>query len=201
MNNLHWSQCPFVVVDVEGNGQETHDLIEIATVHIVDRVAQPARSWGVRPPRPITSKVIEIHGITNEMAATFEPWSVNADDILSEMADRVVVGHNVSVDARVIANTQPDWKPLALIDTRALAKHVLPGRNEYSLRSLVTDLLPDASNWRHHRAADDAFVTALLFLRLASLLEVKVDLNFLALVQIAGASGDAYIKSQQGSLF
>lgn len=201
MNNLNWSQCPYVVVDVEGNGQEPHDLIEIATVQIVDRQVQLAKSWGVRPPRPISDRVIEIHGITNEMAATFQPWSANAAEILAEMKGRIVVGHNVGVDARVIAHTEPDWQPLALIDTRALAKHVLPGRTEYSLLALVRDLLPESAGWTQHRAAGDALVTAHLFLRLASILEEKVDLTFLTLVQIARANEDTYLKSQQGSLF
>ncbi|QIM70707.1 3'-5' exonuclease [Bordetella trematum] len=201
MNNLNWSQCPYVVVDVEGNGQDPHDLIEIATVQIIDRQVQLAKSWGVRPPRPITTRVIDIHGITNEMVAAFQPWSVNACEILAEMEGRVVVGHNVGVDARVIVHTEPNWRPLALIDTRALAKHVLPGRAEYSLRALVGDLLPDSANWAQHRAADDALVTAHLFIRLASMLEEKVDLTFLTLARIARASEDTYLKSQQGSLF
>ncbi|HDS1556447.1 TPA: 3'-5' exonuclease [Stenotrophomonas maltophilia] len=201
MNSLHWSQCPLVVVDVEGNGQEPHDLIEIATVQIVDRHPQTPKSWGVRPPRPITDRVTQIHGITNAMAENFAPWKVNAPEILAELANRVVVGHSVSVDARVITHTQPDWHPLSLIDTRALAKHVLPGRTEYSLSSLVADLLPQTGDWTHHRAADDAFVTAQLFIHLATILEKKVDLTFLALAQIARASEDTYLKSQQGSLF
>ncbi|WP_426803429.1 exonuclease domain-containing protein [Xanthomonas campestris] len=201
MNNLHWSECPLVIVDVEGNGQEPHDLIEIATVQIVNRQAQAPRSWGVRPPRPITDRVTQIHGITNAMAERFEPWAANATEILGQLEGRVVVGHNVSVDARVITHTQPDWQPLSLIDTRALAKHVLPGRSDYSLKSLVADVLPDAEAWTHHRAADDALVTAKLFLYLASVLEKKIDLNLLALAQIARASEDSYVKSQQGSLF
>lgn len=201
MNNLNWSQCPYVVVDVEGNGQEPHDLIEIATVQIIDRQVQPAKSWDVRPPRPITDRVIDIHGITNEMAAAFQPWSANAAEILAEMEGRVVVGHNVGVDARVIAHTEPDWRPLALIDTRALAKHVFSGRNEYSLRALVGDLLSDSAGWTQHRAAGDALITAHLFIRLASILEEKLDLTFLTLAQIARASEDTYLKSQQGSLF
>ena len=201
MNNLDWHQCPYVVIDVEGNGQVPHDLIEIATVQIIDRQVQPAKSWGVRPPRPITNRAVAIHGITNEMAAAYQPWSVSSAEILAEMEGRVVVGHNVGVDARVIVHTQPDWQPLALIDTLALAKHVLSGRNEYSLRALVSDLLPDITGWTQHRAAGDALVTAHLFIWLASMLEEKLDPSFLTLAQIARSSEDTYLKSQQGSLF
>lgn len=201
MNNLNWSLCPYVVVDVEGNGQEPHDMIEIATVQITDRQVQQAKSWGLRPPRPITDRAISIHGITNQMAETFQPWRIHATEILAEMEDRIVIGHNVGVDARVITHTEPSWRPLALIDTKALAKHVLPGRSEYSLRALVSDLFPDNAEWTPHRAASDALVTAHLFILLSSMLEKQVNLTFLTLMQIARSNKDTYIASQQGNLF
>ena len=129
-----------------------------------------------------------------------EPYSVAGSTGLEIYQSIGARGPKLGV-ARVIAHTEPDWQPLALIDTRALAKHVLPGRTEYSLLALVRDVLPESAGWTQHRAAGDALVTAHLFLRLASILEEKVDLTFLTLVQIARANEDTYLRSQQGSLF
>lgn len=201
MNNLHWSQCSYVVIDVEGSGQKPHDLVEIATVRIKNKQIEDIRCWGVRPSRPITDRAIAIHGITNEAAEKFDPWSKNSSEILAEMEGRVIVGHNVSIDAQLIRNVQPDWQPLAMIDTLALAKRVLPSSASYSLSSLVKYLLPDEEGWTHHRAEGDALMTARLFLKLASILETQINLNFLTLAQIAHASEDGYLRSQQGNLF
>lgn len=202
MNNLHWSQCPFVVVDVEGNGQTPAELIELATVQVCERKIQSSHVWGIRPMAPITEFAVSIHGISNEQAARFPPWSAVSQEIIQELAGRVVVGHNVNVDARLIRQAEPGWQPLALVDTLALARKVMPGLPSYALSALTQQLLPEAvTSWHRHRAEGDALVTAALFLKLATLLEQKMELKLLSLIQIAAAADDNYLQSQQGSLF
>lgn len=202
MNDLHWSQCPFVVVDVEGNGQTPAELVELATVQVCERKIQGSRAWVIRPTAPITKYAESIHGITNQQAARFPPWSAVSHEIIPELAGRVVVGHNVGVDARLIRQAEPGWQPLALVDTLTLARKVVPGQPSYALSALIKQLLPEAeTNWQRHRAEGDALVTAALFLKLATLLEQKVELKLLALFQIAAVTDDNYLQSQQGSLF
>lgn len=202
MNNLHWSLCPFVVVDVEGNGQTPAELVELATVQVRERKVQCVRAWGIRPTAPITDHARSIHGISNEQAARFPPWSAISQEILPELDGHVVVGHKVDVDARLIRHAEPGWQPLALVDTLALARKVMPGQPSYALSALIKQLLPEAElSWQRHRAEGDALVTAALFLKLATLLEQKRELNLLTLLQIAAAADDSYLQSQQGSLF
>lgn len=201
MNDLHWSRCPLVVVDVEGNGQSPPEIVELASVRVSDREIGCVRTWVLRPSSPITAHATSIHGISNDEVAAYPAWQAVSSDIRRELDGRVVIGHQVSVDARLIKRAEPDWKPLALIDTIALAKKVAPGEPSYALDSLVRRLLPDVGEWRRHRAKGDALVTAALFLKLAHLLEQKVDLTLLALAQMAGAADDNYLRSRQGGLF
>lgn len=202
MNNLHWSQCPFVVVDVEGNGQTPAELVELAAVHVCERKILSTRSWGIRPTAPITEYATSIHGISNEQAASFPPWSIVSREILPELDGRVVVGHNVGIDARLIRQAEPGWQPLALVDTLTLARKAVPGQPSYALSALVKQMLPEAEpGWHRHRAEGDALVTAALFLKLVALLEQKMELKLLSLIQIAASADDNYLQSQQGSLF
>jgi len=202
MSNVHWSQCSFVIVDVEGNGQNPAELVELAAVQVREREVQSARVWGIRPTAPITPYAMSIHGISNEQAAKFPPWSAVSREILSELDGCVIVGHNVGVDARLIRHAEPGWQPLALVDTIALAKRVMPGQPSYALSALIRQLLPEAAtNWQLHRAEGDALATAALFLKLATLLEQKTELTLFSLVQVAAAAGDISLQSRQGSLF
>lgn len=201
MNERHWSQCPFVVVDVEGNGQVPAELVELAAVHIRDRKVLSAQSWDIRPSLPITEHALSIHGITNEQAVMFAPWSAVSGEILPVLTGAAMVGHNVCVDARLIWQAQPDWQPMALIDTLVLAKRIVPGEPSYALTALMKRLLPHQEDWQHHRAKGDALATAALFLALMALLEGQVDLTFLTLMQIGRAADDPYLPLQQRSLF
>lgn len=65
-----WQQVAWVVVDVEGNGQRPPDLVEAACLPIDGAVPGEARTWLVRPPRPITGLVRRIHGIRDADVAT-----------------------------------------------------------------------------------------------------------------------------------
>lgn len=201
MNDLHWSRCPLVVVDVEGNGQSPPEIIELAAVRVRDRKIERVRTWGLRPSSPITAHATSIHGITNDEVAAYPAWHAVSSDVRRELDGRVAIGHHVGVDARLIRRAEPEWKPLALIDTIALARKAVPGEPSYALGALAKRILPGGGEWKRHRAEGDALVTAALFLKLAMMLEQKIDLTLLALVRIAGVADDAYLRSRQGGLF
>ncbi|MFJ9782604.1 exonuclease domain-containing protein [Amycolatopsis sp. NPDC101161] len=64
-----WTSLSYVVVDVEGNGHQPPDLVELAAVSIVAGVVGVPRSWLVKPDQPISQFARRIHGITNEQVA------------------------------------------------------------------------------------------------------------------------------------
>jgi exodeoxyribonuclease X len=57
-----WTTLRYVVVDVEGNGCQPPDLIELATVEIVGGIIGEPMNWLVRPDEPIKHFVSRIHG-------------------------------------------------------------------------------------------------------------------------------------------
>ncbi len=61
-----WASLRYAVVDVEGNGQQPPDLVELATVPVVGGVIGEPVSWLVKPDTRIKHMATRIHGLSNE---------------------------------------------------------------------------------------------------------------------------------------
>jgi exodeoxyribonuclease X len=167
-----WTSLTYVVVDVEGNGQQPPDLVELAAVPIRSGVIGEPVSWLVRPETPITSFARRIHGITNEAVADAPPFASVQDDVLRTLDADALVAHNAHVDLAVLERKFGDWKRPEVFDTLKLARRLVPGQGSYKLGTLVdafklAEGLP--KNLTPHRATYDVLVTARLFVRLATL--------------------------------
>lgn len=165
-----WSERRYVVVDVEGNGRQPPDLVELAVVPIDGGVIGQPVGWLVRPDAPITAMARRIHGISNDMVATAPVFSGVAADVAGHLDYAVLVAHNAVVDLSVLKRKLPGFMPDAVLDTLRLARRLLPDQPSHRLGSLVTALglghdLPPGL--RPHRAGYDAIVTARLFIHLA----------------------------------
>lgn len=161
-----------VVVDVEGNGQNPPEIVEIALLP-VDLGADESnlRSWLVRPQQPITSMVThKVHGISNADVANCPSWSDVADDVTELLSDRALVAHNASVEHLVLGAHLPAWAPPAVLDTLRLAKSVWPGlAGGYGLDNLISHAELDPGVFAqdgHHRAGYDTWCTWQLLRRL-----------------------------------
>jgi DNA polymerase-3 subunit epsilon/exodeoxyribonuclease X len=173
-----------VVVDVEGNGQQPPEIIEIALLPVTSgAITTPAhlRTWLIRPERPINPVVIrKVHGIGDHDVADAPRWGQVADEIAAELEGRVLVAHNATVERRVLGAHLPAWRPLLVLDTQRLAKAVWPGlAGGYGLDNLITHAvltppdttgLPDAvtTGMARHRAPYDTWMTAALFAHLVT---------------------------------
>lgn len=195
-----WSQCHFVVLDVEGNGGSPQEIVEIAVVHIFDGQLKAVRDWKVRPLNPVTPQATRVHGITNEDLADQPPFTQIGHELLAEFDSATIVGHNVGVDLSLLRRQLPDWCPGTSIDTLRLARHVFPEAGSYTLGSLHQHI-GGCDSSRRHRAKEDAHMTARLFLTLVSKLSEKVHLDLLALARIGSSQDDPILQAQQGSLF
>ncbi|WP_410623205.1 PolC-type DNA polymerase III [Amycolatopsis sp. cmx-8-4] len=165
-----WTSLNYVVVDVEGNGQQPPDLLELAAVPIVAGVVGEPKSWLVKPDQPISHFARRIHGISNEQVADAPVFGYIEADVRKALDASALIAHNAHVDVGVLQRKLGDWECPEVFDTLKLARRLLPGRTTYKLGALV-----EAFDLAHglggedqpHRATYDAIVTARLFVHLA----------------------------------
>lgn len=197
-----WNSLRFAVVDLEGNGQQPPDLVELAVIPVDMGVAGLVRTWLVKPSEEITQRVTRIHGIKNtdvEKAPSFEAVS---NEILESLVGRCLVAHNASVDWGVLHRKIPALRPPAVIDTLRLTRALCPGRMSYSLDSLIADLglrkHLEGVEGRRHRAAYDATAALHLLLHVTA----KAPGGELSLRQMLALSAlPGMVTSEQQSLF
>lgn len=166
-----WTSLSFVVVDVEGNGQQPPDLVELAAVPVVDGVIGEPVSWLVKPESPIKHFATRIHGLTNKDVANCPSFEAITGNVLAALDADALVAHNAHVDLGVLERKLPDWESPEVFDTLKLARRLVPGLDSYRLGKLVetyslAEGLPDDLN--PHRATYDALVAARLFVLLAT---------------------------------
>jgi len=166
-----WTSLRYAVADVEGNGQQPPDLVELAVLPITDGVIGEPVSWLVKPPRPITSFATSIHRISSKDVASAPAFADIEREVRRALADRVLVAHNAHIDIAVLQRELDGWEPPEGFDTLKLARRLLPGQPSYKLGALVEALSLDEGmppGVGPHRAAYDVLVTARLFARLAT---------------------------------
>jgi len=184
-----WTSLRYVVADVEGNGQQPPDLVELAVLPITDGIIGEPVSWLVKPPRPIRYLATSIHGISGQDVASAPAFAAIGHEVRRALADRVLVAHNAHVDVAVLRRELGGWESREVFDTLKLAKRLLPGQSSYRLGALVKALSLDdgmPSGLEPHRAAYDVLVTARLFVRLAT----RHDRSPLSLDELRGRAGD-----------
>jgi DNA polymerase III epsilon subunit-like protein len=169
MNHSTWPTL--LVVDVEGNGANPPDLVEIAALPIRD--GRPdvgtAGAWLIRPARPVTPFAARVHGLTNEILASCPAWPDVAGQVRRLLGDAWICAHNAHTDYRALSAHLPGWAPAGVLDTLRLARTTWPGLPAYSLDALLETAQPDLSAVpdRRHRARYDAYATARLLLAMA----------------------------------
>jgi DNA polymerase III epsilon subunit-like protein len=166
-----WTSQSFVVVDVEGNGQQPPDLVELAAVPVVDGVIGEPMSWLVKPETPIKHFATRIHGLTNKDVADCPPFEAVKADVLMALSHPALIAHNAHVDVDVLQRKLPGWEPPEVFDTLKLARRLMPGQASYRLGSLVESFMLAASlpdGLSPHRATYDALVAGRLFVLLAT---------------------------------
>jgi exodeoxyribonuclease X len=161
-----------LVVDVEGNGQQPPDLVELAAIPIEhgSPVPQSLRACLVRPPRPITPFAARVHHITNEDVAAVPAWDQTASKVQADLEGAWIAAHNAHVDYAVLRRHMPDWRSPGVLDTLRLARATYPDAESHSLDALLahTRIPLEAVAGQRHRAAYDAHATALLLVHLAA---------------------------------
>lgn len=166
-----WTSLSYVVVDIEGNGQQPPEMVELAAVSIRGGIIGKPASWLVRPDHPIKYFATQVHGLTTTDVADCPKLEQIAAEVQAALAADAVIAHNAHVDVGVLQHELTGWQPREVFDTLRLARRLVPDLDSYRLGNLVRRLqlaegLPDGL--RPHRATYDALVAARLFVHLAA---------------------------------
>lgn len=199
----HWSQCDFVVIDVEGNGQSPQEIIELAIISLRQaRIVGAPREWLIRPLKPVSERASNLHGILNRDIETKPRFAEISSEVSHVLGQHAVIGHNVAVDVRLLKEKLPWWNPIVAIDTMRLARWANPSAGSYALSSLIEHYgLASRLNGRPHRAASDALAAAELFLELVRQLDKRSKLSLRTLAEISASADDPFFANTQGNLF
>ena len=173
-----WASMRYAVVDVEGNGQQPPDLVEVAVVPVAAGIIGAPASWLVKPPRPVSRVAARIHGLTNEALAAAPAFADIESEVREALDADVLVAHNAHVDVGVLRRHLGGWECPEVLDTLKIARRLLPGQVSYKLGALVTGfLLADGlpSGLVPHRATFDALVTAPCDQAIAAVADQELD--------------------------
>ncbi|MCD6450681.1 MAG: PolC-type DNA polymerase III, partial [Thermotogaceae bacterium] len=164
----------FVVVDLETTGLdvERSEIIEIGAVKIKNG-REVDRFQSLIKPKKGMSKISEkITGISEEMLKDKPTIEKILPDFLKFLGDAVVVAHNANFDYRFLRT----WVKKVLgkdlknpyIDTLSLSRALLT-MPSYSLDKVANKL--KLGSFTHHRAMDDAEITAKIFIKFLPMLK------------------------------
>ncbi|HJC23757.1 MAG TPA: 3'-5' exonuclease [Candidatus Eisenbergiella merdavium] len=184
----------YLAFDVETTGlsPETDEIIEIGALKVREgKVCERFISF-VKPSEPVSERITEITGITNEMLKDAAPKEDVIRAFLDFCGDEVLIGHNLPFDYSFV-KTQAKLFGLPFekqgIDTLKIARCVHKGRQSNSLEALCAKY--SIVNSSAHRAYHDALATAKLYQTLAHYYESFQPQAFLpaALSPCPGAAG------------
>ncbi|ACB08716.1 DNA polymerase III subunit alpha [Thermotoga sp. RQ2] len=180
-----FENATFVVLDFETTGldPQVDEIIEIGAVKIQDGQIVDEYHTLIKPSREISRRSSEITGITQEMLENKRSIEEVLPEFLGFLENSIIVAHNANFDYRFLRLWIKkvmglDWER-PYIDTLALAKSLLKMRS-YSLDSVVEKL--GLGPFRHHRALDDARVTAQVFLRFVEMMK-KIGITKLSEIE------------------
>ncbi len=164
----------FVVFDLETTGLSSSNdkIIEIGAVIL--RGGEPAETFSayVNPGRHIPEEITKLTGISDETVADARPISEVLPEFFAFCGDRPLIAHNANFDTgfvRVAASELKLGFGNAYIDTLAMSRYVNPELKNHKLDTLVDHY--GLGGFEHHRAFEDARVTALVFMKMAHRLE------------------------------
>lgn len=189
LKNAPLESLRFVVFDTETTGFDVNKdrMLSIGAIGITGNVIDVKDTYEVfLKQEKFSADSATIHGILKEGKQKRIEEAEALKGFLSFIKNSVLVGHHVGYDLAMINNAlkrldAPKLKNRAL-DTGVLYKktihevNILNRDKQYSLDELCADLKIDKAD--RHKAAGDAFITAMAFLKIRGRLDVKGKLTY-----------------------
>ncbi len=177
----------YVVFDLETTGlmKETDKIIEIGAVKVKNGEIVDRFSAFVNPSVALSEKIVNLTGITDDMLKDEPSEDVVLPEFCKFFGDAVLVAHNANFDVGFVRQ----WAKRnnleinnTVVDTVELAKLLFPQLSRYKLDVVAKHLGVSLEN--HHRAVDDAFCTAEIFVKCIEILKNEYNVSGLEEINI-----------------
>ncbi|MDF1517991.1 MAG: 3'-5' exonuclease [Lutibacter sp.] len=185
----------FVVFDTETTGLDTTKdrILSIGAIGIFNNIIDVSDSFEIYLKQDqFKSETVEIHGILKEGNLIKLPEIEAMELFVNYIGNAVLVAHHTAFDIEMInaALKRLDLPKLKnkTIDTGILYKK-LKGKKDshFNLDVLCEEF--NIPKHDRHTAAGDAFITALLFLKIISKLKKERNLHYSDLFRVSGKEG------------
>ena len=159
----------FVVFDIETTGLSamTCKITEIGAVLVRNGEVLKVFSTFVNPEGHIPEEITELTGITDDMVSDAPSQGDDVKAFIEFVGKRTVVAHNANFDMgfirRAAENAGIHFDP-PYLDTLSMSRFLNPELKNHKLDTLVD--FYRLGDFNHHRACDDAEVTAKIFCKM-----------------------------------
>ena len=159
----------FVVFDIETTGLSamTCKITEIGAVLVRNGEVLKVFSTFVNPEGHIPEEITELTGITDDMVSDAPSQGDAVKAFIEFVGKRTVVAHNANFDMgfirRAAENAGIHFDP-PYLDTLSMSRFLNPELKNHKLDTLVD--FYRLGDFNHHRACDDAEVTAKIFCKM-----------------------------------
>lgn len=159
----------FICFDIETTGLSAarDKITEIGAVKVENGVITDTFSTFANPEMPISQKITQLTGITDDMVKDAPSQSEAVGAFLEFAGDNVLVAHNAPFDTSFIAKACEDMGReynYTSIDTVAISRAILTDIKNCKLDTVAKFLR--LGDFNHHRATDDAEMLARIFINL-----------------------------------
>lgn len=162
---------PIIVLDVETEGlsPQKHKIIQISALKLNPKdfsVTEKLNEY-INPLRPLTDKITEITGYTNEFISKFPSEETVFPKVYNFFEDEpICIGHNVSFDIRMLEalySRQGEILVADEIDTCQMAREVLNNLVKDHKLGTVAEYYGANIGLNFHNSKDDVIATLRIF--------------------------------------
>lgn len=164
----------FIVFDLETTGfhfSRGHRIVEIGMVEVVNGEIKSEYHSYVNPERDIPEKVVEVHGVSNEIAATAPRFSEIVDDVCRFINSAPLVAHNAKFDIPFLKSeieqaTSNIWENPHLCTLKIAQSNPEIFTGKKTLDALCDHFQINRSHRVKHGALTDASLTAEVLIKM-----------------------------------
>lgn len=183
----------FVVFDIETTGLSaiTDKIIEIGAVRCRGEEIIERFDILVNPHMPLPLKITELTSITDDMLADAPDIDSAVKMFMDFAGDSMLVAHNAAFDTAFIRKACSDCGlefSNTYLDTLGLSRYVNTDLKRHTLEALKQYY--NLEDFRHHRACDDAEITAKIFFRLTQSLKEEGVFDTADMIRVMADKAD-----------